>query len=260
MIHSAITYPWSPGLEWPRDRQRPRRVRQVGPAKPGMSELEGSNSPGGTSDGRTSRTGERTAAAGATEDRSAKHHGEDAALVGAAMGGQERSRSQLVERLACVPAMLRVIARRRGMTLAPSELEDLEQETLLEIWRKLDRFDGRAALETWVWGFCFNQIRRVGQRRANRPYLHGDAELEEVEQDNTASELELDDIDRVHDAVEEIGPPANEVVRLRYREELSFEEIGKRLAIPSNTAKTHYYRALARLRQRLACLASPSDQ
>jgi RNA polymerase sigma-70 factor (ECF subfamily) len=179
-------------------------------------------------------------------------------LVGQALAHDAEARSALVERLACAPAMLRVIARRRGVHLSPVELEDLEQETLLQVWRKLDRFDGRAGLETWIWGFCFNQIRRAAARRPLVSRSATEGELERRVQPEREALLELDDVDHVKDAVDSLGPPVDEVVRLRYREELSFEDIGARLRLPSNTAKTHYYRALARLRQRLAPL-DPSD-
>jgi RNA polymerase sigma-70 factor (ECF subfamily) len=47
---------------------------------------------------------------------------------------------------------LRAISR----TWAPRAWEDLYQEIALQLWQSLDRFEGRARLETWVYRVALN--------------------------------------------------------------------------------------------------------
>jgi RNA polymerase sigma-70 factor (ECF subfamily) len=53
------------------------------------------------------------------------------------------------------------------------DAEDLVQETLLAAWRGLDRFEGRAALRTWLYRIattrCLNALRDRGRRPQSSP-------------------------------------------------------------------------------------------
>jgi RNA polymerase sigma-70 factor (ECF subfamily) len=55
-------------------------------------------------------------------------------------------------------------------------------------------------------------------------------------------------------AIQTLPSHFRSIVSLRYQEELSFREIGCRLNIPANTAKTYFQRARPLLRKALACL------
>ena len=64
-------------------------------------------------------------------------------------------------------ARLRAISR----TWAPRAWEDLYQEIALQLWRSLDRFEGRARLDTWVYRVALNtavDFARRGRRRDAR--------------------------------------------------------------------------------------------
>jgi RNA polymerase sigma-70 factor (ECF subfamily) len=49
---------------------------------------------------------------------------------------------------------------------SPFEAEDAVQETLLRAWRGLDRFEGRAALKTWLYRITANVARTHAVREA----------------------------------------------------------------------------------------------
>ena len=64
----------------------------------------------------------------------------------------------------------------RAYTLAAEEQEDLAQEILLQLWRSLPQFQGRASACTWVYRVALNTAltwhRKEDRRRARqRPLL-----------------------------------------------------------------------------------------
>jgi RNA polymerase sigma factor (sigma-70 family) len=157
-----------------------------------------------------------------------------------------------VERLRCVPRMLAALDRKSRSRLGPEELADLTQDTLTSIWRRLDTFEGRAALETWAFAFCVfefkNRLRSRDRVQSHAAQLGGDAELDEV---SAPVELRPIDYDHVYHSLERLGSPEADVVRLKHFDALTFDEIGARLRFSASTAKTYYYRGILRLRELL---------
>jgi len=107
---------------------------------------------------------------------------EDLDLVGRALAGEPAGIDELVERLRCIPRMLADRNRRLGGPLQESELADVAQETAVAIWRKLSGFEGRAALETWVYRFAYLELMLRLRKRRRRL-----ASLDELEVEPAAA-------------------------------------------------------------------------
>ena len=183
--------------------------------------------------------------------RAARHQA-DLELVRRVLGGDEQARADFVRRLRCVPAYLRARARRRGLPLSSAQLEDLSQDTLLALWRKLSTFRGTSTIETWACGYCHYQLASHLERSARLSRRVGEFEGEPAMEAAAPDDV----VEHVERALSALGPPAEDVVRLKHFEELSFPEIGERMGLSANTAKSHYYRGLARLRGALGRLLS----
>ena len=71
------------------------------------------------------------------------------------------------------------------------------------------------------------------------------------EQSLRSAEDALVDRLTVTDALDRLGPPADEILRLVYTEDLPYREVAERMGMPVGTVKSHVHRGLARLRERL---------
>ncbi len=156
----------------------------------------------------------------------------------------------LVRRLACLPRILEALSARLGRPLDEQELEDLGQETLVLAWRKLATFTGEARLETWSYGLARLELMNAIRRKRRRPDFQAEsADHEPADVEPAAAPGH--DREFLLAAVARLDPGEGETVRLKHFEDLTFEEIAARLGITSSTAKTRYYRGLARLHERL---------
>ena len=184
------------------------------------------------------------------DDRAPMSHVEDYELARGALRGCEAETGLFLERMLCVPRILRAQNQRLNGRLSKDELDDVTQDTLLIAWKKLEGFEGRASLETWVFGICrlefLNAVRR--KRRDDAEPMEG-AKDTLMDQELWGGRGASMDAALACAALEEIGPPTSDVIRMKHFEHLTFVEIGERLGLPKNTIKSHYRRGLARLRK-----------
>lgn len=174
-------------------------------------------------------------------------HRSDVELVRAALSGDREAAGRLAERMRYASRVLAAHNLRRGRPLDDEELADVAQEAIVALWSRLPAYRGEAALESWVYPFCLNayvNAARKKQRRAPIVALSRDGSLPEqfVETSLSAAELEP-----VHAALAKLGPPREDVIRMKHFDELTFDAIAARLAVPVETVKTWYYRGLRAL-------------
>ena len=178
-------------------------------------------------------------------DAGAASHGRDLDLARAALAGSPEARTEFVQLMTCVPRFLAVINVRFGRPLADDQLEDAVQETLVEIWRRLDSYAGHAALKTWAHRFCQQVLSNRLRSVRLRPRMRGLGGID-APSGRLPSSL---DYEHVHRALEMVDVLGARIVRHRHFDHLTFSEIGQKLGIPASTAKMHHQRALARLRE-----------
>jgi RNA polymerase sigma-70 factor (ECF subfamily) len=156
----------------------------------------------------------------------------------------------------------RLFRAARFMCADTQAAEDLVQETFLAAGETLDRFQGRSAAYTWLYGILLNKWRRWLRGRSRRTYSlqamawddesTDPADLVESERAGPAEDAEgREAAERVRRAIEELPEDHRAVVVLRFVEDLSYQEICETLNCPLGTVKSRIHYALKRIGKEL---------
>jgi RNA polymerase sigma-70 factor (ECF subfamily) len=129
--------------------------------------------------------------------------------------------------------------------------EDLAQETLLEAWRSLKRFDARQGrFSTWLFGILRHRFLK-GRRRKNAVLIASEG-LEQTPSavgapDHAAESSE--DAARIRLAVASLPEENRRVVELRFFAGATLEQIASALDCPLGTVKSRLHYGLEKLRK-----------
>ena len=162
-------------------------------------------------------------------------------LVLLAQQGDREALNDLLERVQ-VP-LFRYI---RGILCSDTAAsEDVLQETLLRIARKLRWLNDPRLFEAWAYRIASNEAYRALRRRSRQPIE------EPVDEELPAGDpppLSAADVSTV---IEALSPASRAVLLLHYQEERRLEEIAEILAIPLGTVKSRLAYGLRCLRERM---------
>lgn len=131
--------------------------------------------------------------------------------------------------------------------------EDLTQETLLEGWRFIGRFDGRCQFSTWLYGILRHRFlkslrQKSPQRKHDVPQDAAPVALA-ANTDPVRDAQHSEDAIRLRQAVALLSDEHRQVIELRFFAEASLDDIAAALDIPLGTVKSRLHNGLEKLRQ-----------
>jgi RNA polymerase sigma-70 factor (ECF subfamily) len=147
-----------------------------------------------------------------------------------------------------------------------ADAEDVTQEVLLQVVRKLDTFRGDASITTWLHRVTFNAAQTLRRRRAARPEMQTDDPLDQLFQADgyhvrpvkdwsIAPEelvLEQEQQDQIEAAVATLPEIYRDVYVLADVEQLPNAEIAEMLTMSVPAVKSRLHRARLLMREALA--------
>jgi len=136
------------------------------------------------------------------------------------------------------------------LTVRTDRVDDLVQETWLDVLRQLPRLQDAGAFTAWLYRIAHGKAMLDGRRSGREVVVTG--EVEDVVDEQSEPTFSPDDAVRIHAALDQLEPPHREVLMLRFLEEMSYEEIGQVVDCPVGTVRSriHYAKtALKRLLQ-----------
>lgn len=143
-----------------------------------------------------------------------------------------------------------------------AEADTITQDTFVQAYTNLSRFEGRAGLETWLTRIAINRSRDSLRRRRFVSFFSsrddGDEEREvmlepvderpDPERQLMSSQLRV----AIQRAERRLSPQQKTIFRLRHHENLSLEEIADHLGLRAGTVRAHLFRAIHKVRKELA--------
>jgi len=163
-------------------------------------------------------------------------------LVRQAREGVDGAFDELVRRYQV--ELLRVAARYLGSNaLAP----DLAQNTFLQVYGALDRYEARGAFRAYLHRVLLNQC-----RMAHRSAQISLRALQHSEFGRSSDDLHILEREKQRElerALNGLSQKLRDVVVLRYCGDLDYEDIAQTLAVPIGTVKRRLFDAMEKLRE-----------
>ncbi len=140
---------------------------------------------------------------------------------------------------------VRVFRFLMGRVRNEATAEELTNEVFLEVWRNAGRYEGRAAVSTWLLAIAHNKAMSQ-MRRKSESELEDEAaeQVADTSDDPEESEQKRSKAQIMREVIETLSDEHREVIDLVYYHEKSVREVAEIADIPEATVKTrmHYAR------------------
>lgn len=139
--------------------------------------------------------------------------------------------------------------------------EEVAQEAFVRVYESLSSFRGDASFGTWLYRIVTNlALNRVKQRRRQQE-RRADIGTEEPMIAESAERwaTETDITGHIERALHELPTLQRAVIMLRHMDGLSTREVSSILQCSEGTVKTHLFRGLEKMRQKLAYLKNEAE-
>jgi RNA polymerase sigma-70 factor (ECF subfamily) len=142
---------------------------------------------------------------------------------------------------------VRALRRRISLIVAnASDVDDLLQEVLIKVWRRLSTLQSESAFRTWITRVATNEALQSWRRERSRPICQVLGDFDTLASTNESPLQALtrgETTQMVRNAVHKLPEKYQQALNLREFEELSLEEIAESLQLSIPAVKTRLFRA-----------------
>jgi len=135
---------------------------------------------------------------------------------------------------------------------------DLVQETWLEAWKCLQRFDGRCQFSTWLHGILRHRYLKLVRRTARKPLVLIPSPVDDEPDPGQALPGAALERREMHTALRELlavlPDEQRQVLELRFWANAALADIATALDCPEGTVKSRLHHGLKKLRNNPDCL------
>ncbi len=180
----------------------------------------------------------------------------DEVLIERSLGGDELAFEEIVRR-----HQKRIYRVVWAILRDETEADTVTQDTFVQAFLHLARFQRRSSLETWLTRIAINRARDVirgrgwlrltswseGDRDGEHPLPHPVEGRPDAERQAMAAELGA----AIERSVEGLSAQQKMVFRMKHYEDRSLEEIAAALGLRAGTVRAHLFRAIHKIRKDL---------
>ncbi|AKV88092.1 RNA polymerase subunit sigma-24 [Microbacterium sp. 1.5R] len=171
----------------------------------------------------------------------------EAALDRRFVAGDEQALAELYRRWS--PVVFTLALRSLGDR---GDAEDVTQRTFVSAWNSRAGYDSsKARLSTWLITIARRRIADTFEARAKVQQLQAEMERLTPPDALVSESIDLSETLLLSSELQQLAPDAQAVMRLAFYDDLTHEEISRRMGMPLGTVKSHIRRSLARMRDRL---------
>lgn len=132
--------------------------------------------------------------------------------------------------------------------------EDIVQSTLVALWENHQQCNEIEYLKSYLYRCVYNACMKLLQHQKVRERYFNESEyhLKQIQFETFESSYDDEQTARLHKALDELPEKNREVMKLRFIDGLSTNEVSKQLDITPRTVETHVSKALRFLREKLS--------
>jgi RNA polymerase sigma-70 factor (ECF subfamily) len=120
---------------------------------------------------------------------------------------------------------------------------DVVHETMLEVWKRADRFQGKSSLKSWMFSIARNKS--IDQNRKASRMVYTDEDMDNVDVGPIPDEAlsNVQDTDIIQKAILKLSDTHKRMIHLAFYEDLTYKEIAEIEGCPVGTVKTRILHA-----------------
>ena len=129
---------------------------------------------------------------------------------------------------------------------SPSDAEEVAQDVLIQVFHKIDQFEGRSKFKTWLYkivhNYCNNRLSKIIRKREGTEKYESHSAQQEMSRENEGVQNEVSE--GVQESISSLKDAEREILTLKFMSGLTIQEISDVMGIGLSAAKMRLYRAM----------------
>lgn len=130
------------------------------------------------------------------------------------------------------------------------DTDDVLQNTFIKAYKNIEKFESRSSLFTWLYRIATNEaltFKKSRQKKATVSIIENSTSSGDKAIENENSEDDL--LQKLENVLDMLPDRQKQVFKMRYYDELSYEEIANTLQLSEGALKASYHHAVKKIEQ-----------